>query len=297
LKPLGGGLIIANFFCFHVHHHFTFAKHFFLYLIIIELSIMLLTGGIATTGIFWFFVFPAPAFYLEGKKNGLIWMVILTLTIILTTYLSQESYITIPYPLITIRQMVISLYVVAALTYYFQVSRERAQSGEQLIKKNLQESHERLMVIERIAHIGIWQWNFADDQLLWSEEVFRFHFLPPQSKPFPSTTFFNLLPTDTAQSTREKFSNALTSRNPFSFEYSFSTKENGQRSIKCQGETRLDEHGKPLHLFGTLQDITIEKELEKQITIRAEELEKMNNIMIGRELKMAELKKKLLKKA
>lgn len=58
--------------------------------------------------------------------------------------------------------------------------------------------------------------------------------------------------------------------------------------------------GKPKYLAGYTIDITDQKKAEKAISDKAAELERFNNLMLGREIKMIELKKEvneLLKKA
>jgi len=58
--------------------------------------------------------------------------------------------------------------------------------------------------------------------------------------------------------------------------------------------------GKPKYLAGYTIDITDQKKAEKVINDKAAELERFNNLMLGREIKMIELKKEvneLLKKA
>lgn len=46
-------------------------------------------------------------------------------------------------------------------------------------------------------------------------------------------------------------------------------------------------------IMATVRDVTEEKEVERKIEERAENLEKINNLMVGRELKMIELKKEI----
>jgi hypothetical protein len=53
----------------------------------------------------------------------------------------------------------------------------------------------------------------------------------------------------------------------------------------------LDDHNNPSKIIGIAKDITEEKRSEERILARSRELESMNQGMVGREVRMAELKK------
>jgi hypothetical protein len=57
--------------------------------------------------------------------------------------------------------------------------------------------------------------------------------------------------------------------------------------------TIRDKNGNPLQDLVMISDVTKNKEEEKKREERQRELEKMNKIMVGRELKMIELKNKI----
>ena len=58
LETAGGVLILINVFALKLHHDVRFACHLLIYTILIELVLMLITGGIYNIGIFWFYIFP-----------------------------------------------------------------------------------------------------------------------------------------------------------------------------------------------------------------------------------------------
>ena len=56
-----------------------------------------------------------------------------------------------------------------------------------------------------------------------------------------------------------------------------------------------DENGAPQHIYAFLNDITKQKETEAELKEHNKEIENLNKLMIGRELKMVELKEALKK--
>jgi CO dehydrogenase/acetyl-CoA synthase gamma subunit (corrinoid Fe-S protein) len=59
------------------------------------------------------------------------------------------------------------------------------------------------------------------------------------------------------------------------------------------GNVLKDKDGKPYRMLGMVQDITDRKLAEEEILQRKNELERFEKIVIGRELKMIELKAKI----
>jgi PAS domain S-box-containing protein len=55
----------------------------------------------------------------------------------------------------------------------------------------------------------------------------------------------------------------------------------------------FDETGKCINLIGTVHDMTERKKYDEDLKKKNEELERINNLFIGRELKMKELKEKI----
>jgi PAS domain S-box-containing protein len=66
-----------------------------------------------------------------------------------------------------------------------------------------------------------------------------------------------------------------------------------QRILHTRKIPILDAAGNPRYLLGLSEDITNRKNTEKELSNKVEELEKMNKIMLDRELKMVELKKEI----
>jgi PAS domain S-box-containing protein len=124
LEIIGGLTTLLNFLGLRLTGNTTLVRNNLLLIILGLLVVMLLTGGLAGTGLFWFFVFPASAFFLAGKRDGLIWMAALFFAIGLAVLFDHFHTVDIPYPEIVVRQLILSLLVVSAGTYAYQHARE-----------------------------------------------------------------------------------------------------------------------------------------------------------------------------
>ncbi|HKU18851.1 MAG TPA: ATP-binding protein [Candidatus Saccharimonadales bacterium] len=142
IELLGAIVFVVNIGLARVSRTVSFARYLFLLAVLAFLVVMLLTGGTDRTGAFWFFVFPVAAFFLTNTRQGLLWM---TLLIVMTTgmlVLNGKGSIALAYTPVEIRQLLVSVVVVAIGIYAYQSSRE------QLTDESLESS--RLLHSEKV---------------------------------------------------------------------------------------------------------------------------------------------------
>lgn len=79
----------------------------------------------------------------------------------------------------------------------------------------------------------------------------------------------------------------------FASEVGFTKKDGSSVYANLTVDFYYDENGVPQHIYAFLNDITKQKEVEAKLREHAMELEDLNKLMVGRELKMVELKEAL----
>jgi hypothetical protein len=132
---IGVGLvIIGNILLLRISREIDLAKHVFILLGLNTLFILLLTGGIEDTGIFWFFVFPVAAVFLVGLRQGIMWFGIFSLAIVTVVVFEYFDLISLPYQFSVIRQMFFSLLIVGAVAGFVDYTRAK-QINEKRIWK------------------------------------------------------------------------------------------------------------------------------------------------------------------
>lgn len=128
LLEIAGSLIFfGNMLLLWATDNVRLTKNIFLWTVLAFLVVMLITGGTAKTGVFWYFVFPVAAFFLSGKRQGMVWMAVLFIASFIPWLLSIYGFIPIAYDTATVRQLLISVLVVGLGIYVYQWWRERLE--------------------------------------------------------------------------------------------------------------------------------------------------------------------------
>jgi PAS domain S-box-containing protein len=137
---------------------------------------------------------------------------------------------------------------------------ERRQAEEALT-----ESQESLAHAQRITHIGNWDWNVDQDNLLWSDEMFRIFGLDRAEFTANYNDFINIVHPEDREFVNEQVQSALEGRAPFDCQFRLLLKDGTLKDIEAKGKIFRDENGKPMRMIGTNQDITERKQAEEAI--------------------------------
>ena len=88
---------------------------------------------------------------------------------------------------------------------------------------------------------------------------------------------------------------SVKTKSRYQVEYRIRKKNGEYMLVEVKGVPVVNENGNISEWVGITTDITERKAAEKKLTERTEELEKINSFMVGRELKMAEMKEEIEK--
>ncbi|MGF1609450.1 MAG: response regulator [Kiloniellales bacterium] len=123
---------------------------------------------------------------------------------------------------------------------------------------------------EEIAKVGHWYWNVQTGEHYWSREVYRIHGVDPEnfdiSVDNANATYH---PDDQAKVARYLQEAAETGL-PFQFELRIVWPDGELRHVAAQGRCELDDEGEVEALFGTIMDITAQKQARDAL-IRSEQ--------------------------
>lgn len=127
------------------------------------------------------------------------------------------------------------------------------------------ESHRKLMERgQTLSNIGTWESDLITGKISWSKEHYKIFGYPDENEEITAKKFFqHIIPEEREKVTREI--KALTEKkDDYTLEFSIKTKDKKIKHVRTIAEVERDEYGKAIRSFGTLQDITAEKEKHKE---------------------------------
>ena len=130
----------------------------------------------------------------------------------------------------------------------------------------LQDSKASLARAQKIANLGNWDWNIAEDSLFWSDEIYRIFGLKSNEFAADYDAFLQTIHPDD----RDKVVNAVEaalkdSQIPYFLEHRIVLPDGEVRIVHEQAEIFRDALGRPLRMIGTVQDITERKKNEQEL--------------------------------
>ncbi|MHA7845837.1 diguanylate cyclase [Serratia sp. D1N4] len=113
---------------------------------------------------------------------------------------------------------------------------------------------ERIQLANQAGGIGIWEWVVGCEKLTWDKRMFELYDLDPNQQPTLELWISLIFPEDRARITQQ-MTIITRQQQPYVMEFRTQTRQ-GIRHIRGQGNTVLDEQGKPLRMIGTNIDMT-----------------------------------------
>ncbi|HET8549554.1 MAG TPA: PAS domain S-box protein, partial [Bryobacteraceae bacterium] len=133
----------------------------------------------------------------------------------------------------------------------------------------LAESETRLRVALEAAQLGVWEWDIAHNQVIWSDRLYEIHGLEPQSLSGDPGEIVALVHPDDREKVTRIVLGALAARGGYEVEFRILRPDGGMRWISTTGKVVCDESGAPVRMLGTTRDTTEQHAAAE--TVRANE--------------------------
>lgn len=159
----------------------------------------------------------------------------------------------------------IDLYNLEYTTTGFRTFVEIVDDRMEKHAQRLEESEVLYKEAQALTHIGNYVWDLATDKLTWSEELYRIYELENESRNLTRSIISIYEHPDDVEAIKHHVNNALQNLEPFNFYYRIILPAGGIKVVHTQGQILTDNDGRAIKMFGTAQDVTVQKETEKKL--------------------------------
>jgi PAS domain S-box-containing protein len=126
----------------------------------------------------------------------------------------------------------------------------------QLAEEMLKRSENSLKQAQRIAHIGNWDWNIVNNELFWSDEIYRIFGIEPHQFDATFEAFLNTVHPDDRAYVQKSVNDAIYEQKPYSIEHRIILPDGEVRFVHEQAVVTFDEDNQAIQMTGTVHDIT-----------------------------------------
>jgi diguanylate cyclase (GGDEF)-like protein/PAS domain S-box-containing protein len=124
---------------------------------------------------------------------------------------------------------------------------------------------DQLREAQAVAKVGIWEWDIADNQIRWSDELYRIFGLTPQAFPGTFEGYMAAVHPDDRALVEATVERSLRTLEPFDFAHRGVLPEGTVRWLQCRGRVRgVDGH--PVQMTGACQDVTAQREAAEALS-------------------------------
>ena len=150
---------------------------------------------------------------------------------------------------------------------YLSINEEyKTQNDELLI------AHQRLIVKDRLlefaqklAQIGHWELDIENNNLTWSDEIYRIFDLEPQEFDATYEAFLEHIHPEDRDLVNNAYAESIKTKTKYEIEHRLLLKNGVVKYVLEKCKTEYDEDGNPLRSVGTVQDITHRKQYEREL--------------------------------
>jgi len=138
-------------------------------------------------------------------------------------------------------------------------------SSRKILEQQLRYSKERLKYALDAARSGVWEWNLASDELLWSEQVWRLYGMEVQSEELSHQLCVNTVHPEDRGVVSDLIKTAAQECKPAVAEYRTIHPDGSVHWLQSQGMPLFDDNGQLVRYIGLISDITERKIAEQAL--------------------------------
>ena len=140
------------------------------------------------------------------------------------------------------------------------------------VEAEVLKNEQSLKEAQRISKLGNWNLEFKTNTLRWSDEVFNIFEIKKDNKLISYNKFLSYIHKNDLDYVSEAVTISIDKKSDFNIVHRLSLKKGAVKFVNLKGETFYDNKGIAVRLFGTIQDITEQIQVENELKKREEQL-------------------------
>ncbi len=136
---------------------------------------------------------------------------------------------------------------------------------QKMQEESILEFNEKLQTAQKIAKLGYWEFDFKNEELTWSDQVFEIFEKTEKTFKVTPEAFYNTIHPDDFEEYYLEQNKALSGEKTLEKEHRIILNNGKVKWVLERGELVYNEAGKPLVFEGTVQDITKQKLIEMEL--------------------------------
>ena len=133
--------------------------------------------------------------------------------------------------------------------------------------KNLTQNQENLNQAQRLSNIGHWELDLINNELYWSDEVYRIFGLTPQEFGATYEAFLQYVHPDDHNLVNNSYSKSIENISSYEIRHRVVTKQGDIKFVEERCNHEIDSNGKVIRSIGTVHDITQRVQYEKDLQL------------------------------
>jgi len=179
-------------------------------------------------------------------------------------------------------------YVQLDRAYIISIARDITARKQKETK--LRMTVDRLSEAQRVGKIGFLDWDLLTNEIELSDETLRIYGLAPEINKLPLEEITKRVHPDDVEAAVKSLRNAIETGAKHDIEHRIIRADGTVLYVHTPAQVVRDANGKAIRVLGTVQDITERKQVEAKHAEQFNELQRWNEVMSGREMRILDLK-------
>lgn len=159
----------------------------------------------------------------------------------------------------------------AGLITFFDIS------GRKVTEEKLKESEALFAHTQHIAGMGSWRWDLISDRVSVSEEAYRIVGAPVGDQFITLDKFLSFVHPDDRAKSLSKIYEALHMKGKLSGDIRIIRNDGAERTLRIEEEVVYDDAGKPVAMYGVMQDTTEDRRMNEEWSNLVDRLKETND--------------------